>query len=258
MKKTVLALAVAAMCAFSFTACDEDLDLVGHITLTASNPQAGIPGLTQPYVDGTSLNFKSAMCNVHVDSIIVEDAGEYSGTYYDVNAGTVFVGTTQTLVSNNIADLTFPLCGINLRDTTIGTYTISMPINDFSFIDYLDTTDVNSIISTGLTISENIGNVFAVAVTDSAYYIGYEGSISLTAYGSEFHRVEGTVNNVKAIYVTLEQLEYLANLPAAQRNNFDLAGYLPKITFNGDITCMRADMEAVMDALEAQSNNRNN
>lgn len=254
MKKNVLALAVAAMCAFSFTACEEfeDLDLVGHITLTASNPQAGFPGLTQAYTDGTSLNFKSAMCNVNVDSVTV-DTGMYAGTY-NIYAGTVMVGTTQTLVSNDIADLTFPLCGINLRDTTVGDYTISMPISDFSFIDYLDTTDVNSIISTGLSIGENIGNVFAVAVTDSAYYLGYEGTITLTAYGSEYHRVEGTINNVKAVYITLEQIEYLASLTPEQRNSFDLEAYLPKITFNGAISCMRADMEAVMNALEAHSN----
>ena len=253
MKKSIIALAVAAMCVFSFSSCDElgDLDLVGHINLTASNPVAGLPGLNQAYADGTEVNFRSAMCNVNIDSVYIS-AGEYSGTY-DINAGTVMVGTTQTLISNDVANLTFPLCGINLRDTIVGTYNISMPINDFSFIDYLDTTNVNSIITTGLAIGENLGNVFAVAVSDSAFYLGYSGSISITAYGSEYQRVEGTVNNVQAIYITLEQIEYLAGLTEQQRASFDLAAYLPRITFSGSISTMRADINAVLDALNESS-----
>ena len=242
MKKNIITLAVAVMCAFSFSSCDElgDLDLVGHINLTTSNPVAGLPGLTQAYTDSTELNFKSAMCNVHIDSVYI-------------NAGTVMVGTTQTLISNDVANLTFPLCGINLRDTVVGTYNISMPINDFSFIDYLDTTDVNSIITTGLAIGENLGNVFAVAVSDSAFYLGHSGSVSITAYGGDFQRVEGTVNNVEAIYITLEQIEYLASLTEQQRASFDLAAYLPRITFNGAISSMRADINAVLDALNENS-----
>lgn len=253
MKKNIITLAVAVMCAFSFSSCDElgDLDLVGHINLTTSNPVAGLPGLTQAYTDSTELNFKSAMCNVHIDSVYIP-AGEYAGTY-NINAGTVMVGTTQTLISNDVANLTFPLCGINLRDTVVGTYNISMPINDFSFIDYLDTTDVNSIITTGLAIGENLGNVFAVAVSDSAFYLGHSGSVSITAYGGDFQRVEGTVNNVEAIYITLEQIEYLASLTEQQRASFDLAAYLPRITFNGAISSMRADINAVLDALNENS-----
>jgi len=254
MKKSILALAVAAMCAFGFTACEDfgDMDLVGHINLTATNPVAGLPGLTQAYVDSTSLHFSSAMCNVTLDSFLVE-AGEYTGTY-DIHAGTVMVGTTQTLISNDLANLTFPLCGINLRDTVPGTYPISMPIDDFSFIDYLDTTNVNSIITTGLAVGENLGNVFAVAVSDNAFYLGYSGTITISSYGStDLSRVTGTVNNVEAIYITLEQIEYLASLNAEQRASFDLATYLPRITFNGEISSMRADIDAVLTALEQNS-----
>ena len=253
MKKSIIALAVAAMYAVSFTASDglDDLDLVGHINLTATNPVSGFPGLTQAYTDSTSLNFRSAMCNVNIDSVYV-DAGELSGTY-DLHAGTVMVGTTQTLISNDVANLTFPMCGINLRDTTVGTYNITLPINDFSFIDYLDTTDVNSLISSGLSLGENLGNVFAVAVSEDAYYLGCSGTISITAYGSELQRVEGTVNNVQAVYITREQIEYLAGLTAEQRASVDLATYLPRITFNGAISCMRADINAVLNALENSS-----
>lgn len=253
MKKSMIAMAVAAMCAFSLTSCDDPIfdDLIGHIDLTTSNPVNGMPGLTQAYDAGVALNFKSGMCNVEIDSLLIEE-GEYAGTY-EIHAGTVFVGSTQELISNNIADITFPLCGINLRDTVVGSYDISLPINDFSFVEYLDTTDVNSLITSGLALGENLGNVFAVAVTDSAFYLGYSGTINITTYGKDLQRVEGTVNNVEAVYITLEQMEFLVNLPEEQRNNFNLTAYLPHITFNGSISCTRANIDTVIEALDAQS-----
>lgn len=253
MKKKLVALAAVVACAFTFGACEEfgDLDLVGHINLTATNPVQGLPGLTQAYEDSTVLNFKSAMCNVSIDSVYIE-AGEYAGSY-EINAGTVFVGTRQDILVNDVAQLTFPLCGINLRDTVVGNYPISLPIDDFSFIDMLDTTNVNTLITTGLAVGGNVGNVFAVAVSEEAFYLGFSGTVSISAYGQDFHRVEGTLNNVQAVYVTLEQLEYLAGLSPEQRASFDLAAYLPKITFNGSISTMRANIDAIVDALNENS-----
>lgn len=249
MKKSILTLAVAAMCAFSFSACDEleSLDLVGHINLTATNPTGG----EQAYADSTELAFRSAMCNVSIDSVYV-DAGEMAGTY-SVHAGTVMVGTTQSLVSNDIANITFPLCGINLRDTVAGNYPISCPVDDFGFFEYLNGADVNALITSGLQIDGELGNLFAVAVSEESFYIGYSGSINITAYGrNELSRVEGTVNNVEAIYVTLPQLEALMALPAGERPA-NLAAYFPHMTFNGSISSMRADITAVVDALNENS-----
>ena len=245
MKKSVLALAIAAMCAFGFTSCDDPLamDLVGHINLTATNPTGG----DQAYADNTTVNYTSAMCNVNIDSVYI-DAGEYAGTY-DIHAGTVMVGTTQTLLSNDIANLTFPLCGINVRDTNTGTFDINCPVSDFGFFQYLNETDVNVLITTGINYSDSLGNLFAVAVSDEAFYIGCSGSITISSYGrNELSRVVGTVNNVDAIYVTVPQLEALMNMPAADRPT-DLAAYFPHITFNGDFSSMRADITTVMDAL---------
>ena len=249
MKRKVFFLAALVASVFSFTACDElgGLDLVGHINLTTGTPVAGLPGLTQPYEEGMALNFSSAMCNVSIDSVYVE-AGDYTGTY-EINAGTVFVGTRQDLLVDDIAELTFPLCGINLRDTVVGSYDISLPVDDFSFIDMLDTTNVNSLITSGLSIGDNLGNVFAVAVSEDAFYLGYSGTISISSYGQELHRVQGTVNNVQAVYITLEQIEYLASLTAEQRATFDLAAYLPKISFSGDFSTMRTNIDAIVEAL---------
>jgi len=242
MKKNILAFAVAAMCIFGFTSCEDlaDLDLVGHINLTATNPTGG----DQAYADSTTLNFTSAMCNINVDSIVIDTMAA------EVNVGTVMVGTTQTLLSDDIANLSFPLCGINLRDTVPATYSISCPINDFSFFEYLDTTNINSLITTGLAIGDNIGNLFAVAVSEDAYYIGYSGSITLTSFGRNMmSRVVGSVNDVEAIYVTGSQIEALANMSATERAAIDLTTYFPHITFNGSISSIRAEIEAVIDAL---------
>jgi hypothetical protein len=246
MKKNIITLAVAAMCAFSFSACDdlESLDLVGHINILATNPVGG----EQAYADSTDLNFKSAMCNVNIDSVYVENLGTY-----DIHAGTVMVGTMQNLVSNDVANITFPLCGINLRDMVVGEYTISCPVNDFGFFEYLNTSNVSTLITAGLSFGDQLGNLFAVAVSEESFYIGYSGSINITAYGSnELSRVEGTVNNVEAIYVTVPQLEALMNMPAGERPT-NLANYFPHITFSGSISSMRADITTVMDALNENS-----
>ena len=252
MKKSLLALAVIAMCAFSFTSCDTltDLDLVGHINLTATNPTGG----TQYYTDSsTTLNFSSAMCNVNIDSAYI-DAGEYAGTY-DVHAGTVMVGTMQTLISNDIANITYPLCAINLRDTNIGNYPIECPVNNIAFFEYLiDTADVNSLITSSLSAMEGLGNLFVVAVAEDAFYIGYTGNVNVTAYGrNELQRVEGSVSNVEAIYATVPQIEALVNMPAADRPA-DLISYFPHITFNGTFSSMRADIESVINALNESGN----
>lgn len=246
MKKSFLTLAVAVMCAFCVTSCEEmgDLDLVGHIYLTAVNPTGG----DQAYADSTRFNFNSALCNVSLDSVTYEDT---VFTY----AGTIMVGSTQTLLSDDLDDLVFPICGINLRDTNEGVYNIQCPINDFSFFEYLDTTDVNALITSGLTIGDVVGNIFAVAVSDTAFYIGHSGTVTLTSYGrDDLSRVVGTVDNVEAIYVTASQVEELANMTEAERAGItDLASRFPHITFYGEISSMRANIDAVLDALDRAS-----
>ena len=254
MKKRVLAIAALVACTFGFVACDggTDLDIIGHINLYASNPVAGTIGSSQVY-SNDSINFKSAMCNVNIDSawIDVEEVGVEG--HYDIHAGTVMVGTTQTLISNDIANITYPLCGINVRDTVPGTYDISCPIENFSFFEYLDTTNVSGLITTGLTFGEEIGNLFAVAVAEDAFYIGYSGTVTITNYGAEYMRVEGSVNNVNAIYVTVAQIEAIANMSEAERAEIgDLTSYFPHITFNGNFSSMRANIEVVMQALNAE------
>ena len=251
MKKRFVLVATAVACMFGFSSCDgnildifEDTDILGHITLYTSNPSNG----EQAFNGGDTLRFASSMCNVNVDSVAIE-AGEYSGSY-DIHIGTVMVGTTENLITGDVANITFPLCGINVRDTVTGTFPISCPITDFSFFEYLDTTNYSSLINTGLTIGNEMGNLFVVAVSEEAFYLGFSGNITISAYGREGALVQGAANNVDAIYVTTSQISQIANMSAAERAQVDLASYFPHLTFNGEFSSRRANIEAVMQALD--------
>ncbi len=250
MKKRLTVVATAVACLFGFSACDDPLsifdgtDILGHITLYTSNPSNG----EQAYNGGDTLNFASAMCNVNVDSVYIS-AGEYSGSY-DVHVGTVMVGTTDNLITNDVANITYPLCGLNVRDTVTGTFPIVCPVTDFGFFEYLDTTDYNSLITTGLSIGNAMGNLFVVAVAEDAYYLGYNGTVTISSYGKEGALVQGTLNNVDAIYVTADQISTIAHMSEAERATIDLATYFPHLTFNGEISSRRANIEAVMQALD--------
>ena len=221
MKKRIYTLAMAVACMFGMTSCDgfnwEDLlngsDLVGHINLVASNPQNGTPeGLTM----NDTLHFNSALCNVSTDTFYYEDY-----TLESIELGTVMVGTYDNLLTSGAANLTFPLVGINLRGAATGTYTVSCPIESFEFIEYLDTTDVNTMIASGLSFGSEMGNLFAVAVSEDAYYIGYSGNVRITQFGEEGSLVKGSVNNVHAIYVTRQQIEMLADMSDDERAAMD-------------------------------------
>lgn len=248
MKKSLLAIAAAAVFAFGFTACDMNIDdllndpelnLTGSITLTTANPANG----TQAYGANDTIRFKSAACN------ITEAVQDSLGV--QVEAGTVMVGTFDNLLTSNNsqANLSFPLVGINLRGTSAQNYTVDCPVNDFSFFQYLYETDVNILITRGIQYAGVIGSLFAVAVSDTAYYIGYNGNINITNFGVEGDVVEGTVN-VNALYVTKGELEHIYNDPAYRATIGNFATHFPSITFTGNIASRRVPIEAVIDALE--------
>lgn len=249
-----MALATAMVCLLGFTSCDDDpealaglieqSDLIGHINLVASNPQNGNP------VDitiGDTLKFKSALCNVSIDTLRYDSIEVTS-----VEMGTIMVGTTDNIITGDVAEITYPLVGIHLNRAAVGTYTISCPIESFDFFKYLDSTDVNQMITSGITFGNEMGNLFAMAVSEDGYYIGYMGNIRINEFGEEGSLVKGNVNNVVAIYVTRQQIEEMANMTADQQAGINLATYFPSVTFNGVISSRRANMEAIITALEAE------
>lgn len=241
MKKTFLAIATAVACMIGFTACDdpaalerlvEQTDLAGHMTLTTSNANG-----VQAYASGDTLSFKSAIANVKFDTIYLDD----HITITDIDAGTLIVGTRDNLITADSADLQPPYLGINLRDTTTGTYQIACPIDNIEFFRYLSTQSVALLICSGITFEDNIGNLFAIACDEEHYYIGTSGTITVTDFGAAGGQVKASVN-VNAIYVTDSQIEAIANGQMEATN-------LPTITFSGEVSSRRANIEAVVNAL---------
>lgn len=236
MKKRLLVIATTVAFAFSFTACDEaglediinNSDIVGHITLYTSQA-----GGNQAYGNGDTLNFKSAVCNVKLDTLGAT-----------IEAGTLLVGTTDNiLTTEENANITYPLVGINLRGDTTGRYTVSAPVDQLDFFRQLDSSDVMSMLVNGVDLGDYVGNIFMVAASEHAYYIGYEGTVQITEFGNEGALVKGNVTNVKCIYVLESQLEQLANGTLSY-------GTLPTIFFNGDVSSRRTNIEAVIAALD--------
>lgn len=244
MKKKVLAIAAVAACVFAFSACEEGetMGLLGNIQLTVDDVQPGAFVSEQPYAIGETLNFGSSVCNVNIDSLI-------DGEQTDVIAGTIMVGTTGNVLTNDIANLSYPMCAFNLTDTVSGTYAINCPIDQLDFYQYIDTTDVSSLITTGLMLGDELHNMFAVAVSENGYYLGYSGTITITEFaGRNYQRVLGTFNDVNAVYVTREQLANLINMPEEQRPA-DLSVFLPHATFNGTFSSVRANIGVILEAL---------
>ena len=244
MKKRLTVLAAVAACVFGFASCEDlnidkliEADVVGHINLYASNPTNTDKG-DQFYANGDSTIFRSALCNVN---ITLEDGNE-------IDAGAVLVGCEKNLLTaNNEADITFPLIGVNLRDTVPGTYQINCPVDQISFFEHLDTANWMSLITTN---NISLGNIMVVATNENAMYIGYSGSIVIDQFSTMGTLVKGHINNVEAIYVTTDQLEALWEMDEAERANVNLINNFPHITFNGEISSRRANVTDILEALD--------
>ena len=245
MKKTLSIVAVAIAMVFGFTACEDDLGLLGHITLTSSNAIGD-----QPYAADQTFEFRSAICNANFSNVAIHIDSLNIDTVLNGSLGAVFVGLTESLLSaTDFDNITYPLCGINLRDTVTGTYNFTYNI-DWSLIEQIDTTSINKMITSGMAVSNGLGNVFVVASSDHAFYLAVAGNINVTEFGGNGSLVKGNINNATCIYVTREHIENLAALSAEQRASINLLTEFPMITFNGTMESRRASIETVMQALD--------
>ena len=246
MKKRVLAIATAVICALGFTACDGDVsqleqiieqnDLVGHITLTVSNVNgAGY------YQNGDTVRFKSAVANVKFDTIYMAD----SVTISNINVGTLMIGTRDNVVTAD--EMQPPYLGINLRDTELGIHNISCPIDNIQFFRYLSETELETLILSGIAFN-GVGHLFAIATDEEHYYIGHAGRVTVTDFEEEPGLIKAAVE-VDAIYVTKAQLEAIAN---NQMSSTDL----PTAHFSGEVSGRRANISVIVSALESQEENQ--
>jgi len=254
MKKSILVIATAVACMLGFSACDGNeaqlqnqlqqyagSDLLGHIYLLPSEPQNGAMfQYNHSAVNVDTMKFKSAMCNA---SFTYE--GEMTDSAVVVDAGALFFGSYTDIIAEGTVNIQFPMIGINLRDTMPGDYTISVPTGDFSFIEDLNEHNWSYYLTNN---DIQYGNMMVVAVSEDDYYICYEGSIHISEFSTVGTIVRGAVQNVKAFYVTKQQLELLLAIPESAREA--LTHYLPTITFNGEISSRRANIEQIVDELE--------
>jgi hypothetical protein len=253
MKKTLFVIAVAVAMAFGFTACEDDLGLLGSINLTTSNANG-----EQAYVDGQTFNFHSAICNVNLSNVHIQYDSLGIDTVVNGSLGAVFVGTTDNLLSaEDFNNITFPLVGINLRDTTPqahnGNYAIHIPMveGDFSFIDSLNENNWNYYLTnTNIRIDGEPANIMVIAVSEDEFYVCYDGNIHIDEWATVGNRIQGQVQNVKAFRVTRESLPALLDLP--ERATTLLSAYLPTVTLNGVISSPRMPSEnvSVIEALD--------
>ena len=242
MKKRFFAIATAVAAMFGFAACEGEnpfgnlngtTDLLGHITLIASNPQNG----EQPYGEGDTLNFASAMCNIN---LTIEDS-------IAVDKGSLFIGTEANLLQGENANITYPLIGLNLRDTAEIEYEVNCPVDQVSFFKTIDSTNWRSLLTEN---QPDLGNIVVLAASEHALYIGYAGTITITRFAGMGTLVQGTFNNVKAAYVTEADIEALAE---EDIETIDIEARFPHITLNGEISSRRADIQAVIEQLDEQA-----
>ena len=247
MKKTVFAIAASIALAMGMTACDPSETLLGNVQLYATDATGD-----QAYADGDSISFNTAISNINIDTLnVVADSMGIDTTLYNIDAGMVIVGNTGSLgISSSNVDVTFPIFGINLRGNEAKTYSISCPVEDFSFMDYLHDANITSLISSGMKLGDEETNLFLIAVDEESFYIGYEGSVKITKVGGNGGTINGDVKNVKCIYLTINDLKALYEMSEAERANYDLLNHFSKITFNGSISSRRLPLDAVLSQLE--------
>jgi len=254
MKKKFLVIATAVACMFGFTACDQDTsalqdaahqlagqNMLGHIYLVPSDHQSGTMFMTNhAAVNVDTMKFKSAVCNARFTY-----EGNLSDSNVAVNAGALFVGTYSDMLAEATGEINFPMVGMNLRDTVPGDYAISDVTGDFSFVSNLNDNNWKYYLTHN---DVQYGNIMIVAVSEDDYYVCYEGNIHIAKFDAIGSIVEGAVQNAKAYYVTKAQLQILLALPQTQRDY--LYNLLPHVTFNGEISSRRANINDVINALE--------
>lgn len=243
MKKTFFLMAAAVACLFGMTSCEgEDInlsqftgqDVLGHITLTATNVQQG-----QPLTEGQTIELKSAMCNVKFDTV-------YEGEDVNVDAGALFVGTASDIIANGNTSINFPLCGINLRDTVAKNYVVSCPIDNFDAFEYAKQENWNALL---ISNSVHLTNVIVLAMDEENYFLGYDGSINITEFSAVGGLVKGQINNMRAFYITKAQMEALWAMTEEERGAYTPVNYFQSVTLNGEISSRRANIADVVNTL---------
>ena len=222
MKKHLLWGAAAAL-ALLFSSCDED-----SAQMVTQMVESGLLGSAEITVTGQN-GFNAENANIEFASTIMDE-------FDTVVDNIAYVGTLDLFanvdLSANGATLRYPFMGFQFSDSTTGTYTITevltpQRLRNFKFDSIAD-----------IVFNPSGFNVLLIAISDTSWYIAYDGTITVTEYPGSGNNMRGTLNNVHAYYFTesdVEGIQEHLNDP-----NFNLATYFTKTaTINGEFKSKR-------------------
>lgn len=245
MKKTLFAIACAAICAFAVSSCElEGLldELLGeaHVSLTNATDQTTF---ASPDNDA-SLNFSSSVADIITSQVEIEGRSISHDNL-------LFVAANINLTEETTV-IPYPIMGFKLDGTTSGTYNI----------DNIVTAQNLAIFIFGDIITEASDvNLVVVAATDTSWYLGVSGSVTIDAVPDYGHLIEGTLDNVVTYFICQYQLSAIAELyrRAVEENdpeaitlvnslNFDTM--FPHVTLNGTFESRRMNIQSLVTTLQ--------
>lgn len=214
MKKTFFALACAFAIAFGMTSCDEeDLQSIvddvtrdleksmGQVDLAVSNAQGD-----SPYATNDSVHFTACVNGVVTDTVDFSGLDDSLTGFQGAN--TFIMGANISLTDTTGAgiDITnvYPIFGLKTADTLPGIHIIHSPFQDTNL---LHDFNFGKLITQG-----SYENLMGIAMSDTSWYVGYEGNVNINTYPEPGKEMKATLNAVKAYYVTQSKLDYIGDL----------------------------------------------
>ncbi len=243
MKKTIKALALAALTTISFASCDGIGSIVsemfGSADLVINDPTGG----SYYAPDGASTD--SVHFEAGVSDVIFK---VFNPTDLDSNMSGVdslFTLHSATTIAANMdfssdEALTYPYMAVLINDSVSGNYDITPILTEENLLDFRFNKFIKN--PTG-------NNLIAIVVSDTSWYLSNNGVISIEEYPSYGRMTKGSFNNVNAYYFTQSTLnEIAAQIRGGQ--TVDLNEYLHAVTISGSFQCRRANVQKLLDSLQ--------
>lgn len=235
MKKIYFLMMATLMGMFSLTSCDglningDDIvdDLLGEATLIITHSDSEV---------ADTMNFTTSIIDVFKEP----------DTTASPRRASVCINAK---VDINTADLDFPFLYFRLDDTTTSVYQMDTILT----LPLLMNLNFDTIVS--LLADPYGGNMLLVAEGEDAWYMSFDGSVTVSEFPGIGHIVKGTFNNVRAFYVTQSAIEQLNtdinNMDFSHANDFEY--YFPIVTFSGDFSSRRTSIvQSVMNEAFSQ------
>ena len=240
MKKTIKALAIAAISTFALTACDgtEIIDeMFGNADIVITDPTGG--SYYAPENAGVdSVHFASGISDVIFSSF---NPAELDSTLIDT---VINIHSAATVAANidfqNDNALTYPYLAVITNDSVAGNYNVTPILTQENLINFR----FNHYIK-----NPTESNLVAIAVSDTSWYLSHSGVITIDAYPTYGHMTTGSFENITAYYFTQSMIDEMAD---RIRNNetVNINDYLHAVTISGSFNCRRANVGSLLNSLQ--------